>query len=689
METNRTTPIQSVRECVLTNLEELKKVQYAQTELSVFENMKTNNNPKRVTLASWIMATMGLDEYYNIYVKTCLKAWDIPNKKERDAGKQYLPIVIGSVLMNTREQKVALVEKVIGSTKMIFADLDNIACGKDECPDDEGVQKLEDAKRILSELPYVIYAGYSYSRHGLVVVIFTDNDDYTQHPRYWQAVTDALKEYGFENDEATKDVTRCRFFSYDPHPYINAHAEPFTLSEGTEVPLPEQKATINDYLQFTSDQMKDVISCVEQFKSKADGSERFIIGKGTGDGSKYRLMQDMAFALQTLNSPNQCKQMLLDMIKVGRPDCDEAEQMRYIDEFFSHPKPDRHIRIGRFFEIMANEWGIFPEFRSPFKTRTMRQRMIDASILPIPKNYISFLLVEGETVYLAAENNVGKSILGMQMMVAITEGKDFLGLRGDDRPTAITLYFDFELSDKAQQKRYSEDFQNNYQFNELFYSSVIDGRVTPPRGMDKAEYIRTAIAFEIKRVGAKVVIIDNVTKLCESFQSFDDVKPLLEWLQDLSHNQNIAVLVMAHTTKSSKGLPLNWTAMRGAGSMADMADAMFAVGYSRKGDDYRYIKQLKSGRLGDKVLTENNVLECRIVKNGNFTEYVATGYGTEADNLPLPAEVTAGRTARNERVQELHNQGMTPKQIQQRILSEFGEDVKTNNICNIISRNKQ
>jgi hypothetical protein len=90
-----------------------------------------------------------------------------------------------------------------------------------------------------------------------------------------------------------------------------------------------------------------------------------------------------------------------------------------------------------------------------FITKTGNEWLSGAKEKPKPNVLFFNVWHEGEVCILYAETNVGKSILAVQIGVEIAR-------------TQIVIYFDFELSDKQFEARYSNNFQNHYNFPDNF-----------------------------------------------------------------------------------------------------------------------------------------------------------------------------------------------------------------------------
>lgn len=97
-----------------------------------------------------------------------------------------------------------------------------------------------------------------------------------------------------------------------------------------------------------------------------------------------------------------------------------------------------------------------PEQIGMFTVKTANRTIEDAALRPNPAVLWLSLWYEGEVCCLFSDSNLGKSIYAVQIATSIA-----------DRQRA--LYFDFELSDKQFQLRYSDEAGNSYQFSNSLY----------------------------------------------------------------------------------------------------------------------------------------------------------------------------------------------------------------------------
>ena len=73
--------------------------------------------------------------------------------------------------------------------------------------------------------------------------------------------------------------------------------------------------------------------------------------------------------------------------------------------------------------------------------------------------------------------------------------------------------FDFELSDKQFENRYSKDFEQHYCFDSNFIRVEINPDAIIPDRQSFEDYLNHSLERSIIETGAKILIIDNLTYL--------------------------------------------------------------------------------------------------------------------------------------------------------------------------------
>jgi len=254
--------------------------------------------------------------------------------------------------------------------------------------------------------------------------------------------------------------------------------------------------------------------------------------------------------------------------------------------------------------------------KSIFETKPLNTWMSDASLIPIPKMLFSEFWFEGEVCILFADTNLGKSILAVQIGNSISKGMPINGFKLEAEKQKV-LYFDFELSEKQLENRYSEEYKNHYKFDENFIRSAVN------RDTDiflSEEMIYEALEHEILGVGAKVVIIDNITYISQDNEKAKFASKLMKSLKSLNKKYNLSILILAHTPKRNFTNPLSNNDLQGSKMLANFIDSSIAIGKSYLNEDLRYIKQIKS-RMTEIQYNTEKICLCKISK-GNSKSYL-------------------------------------------------------------------
>jgi len=273
-----------------------------------------------------------------------------------------------------------------------------------------------------------------------------------------------------------------------------------------------------------------------------------------------------------------------------------------------------------------------------FKMKLANEWLNDAKNKPIPKMLFSELWHEGEVCILFSDSNLGKSILAVQIADAITKGRYDKGFKMEANAQTV-LYFDFEMSDKQFEKRYSIDYAKHYEFNNNFFRIEIDTDAELPpinpnepdgKKMNYQDFLNHSIENAIQKTEAKILIIDNITYLNDQIEAAKDALPLMKALKKLAKKYSLSMLVLAHTPKRDMSGKINQNHLSGSKMLFNFCDACFAIGKNGKDKDLRYIKQIKARNTGY-VYGETNVITCEIKKPGNFLmlEFKEFNYETE------------------------------------------------------------
>jgi KaiC/GvpD/RAD55 family RecA-like ATPase len=289
-----------------------------------------------------------------------------------------------------------------------------------------------------------------------------------------------------------------------------------------------------------------------------------------------------------------------------------------------------------------------PEQIGLFRVRTANQCIQDAKRQPIPRNLYQSLIFEGEITFLFADTGIGKSILAVQIANEISK-KD------------KALYIDLELSDKQFQNRYSDNYQNEFVFNENFIRPDFARPFKVPEGCNYDDYFIDSLKDLIKCTDAKIIIIDNMTKLISSdTDTARAAKPLMDLLCDLKFEYGLTLLLLEHTRKTDMSRPISLNDLQGSKMKANFADAAFSIGRSAKDKNLRYIRQLKC-RSSEIIYDSDNVPVYEVVKENSFLHFKFLDYDTEYNHLKQPSE--SDKADRKQQAAELKLQGKSNREI--------------------------
>lgn len=281
-----------------------------------------------------------------------------------------------------------------------------------------------------------------------------------------------------------------------------------------------------------------------------------------------------------------------------------------------------------------------------FNIKTANATLQEAAKRPNPKKLWLSLLYEHETCVLFADSNVGKSVYAVQMASEIAKER-------------IVLYFDFELSDKQFQLRYSDEQGNLHEFPENLFRVEIN-----PESLEVGKDFEDVVIKNIEAVAlakkAEVIIIDNLTWLCNAAEKGEAAGVLMKALLGLKIKYGWTLCVLSHTPKRSLDRPITQNDLAGSKRLFNLFDSAFSIGLSAKDSGLRYIKQLKI-RSGELEYHSDNVILCAIEKTGAFLHFQPIGFATEREHLKQSD--SKEDIALKEAIISLQNEGKTYRVI--------------------------
>ncbi len=297
--------------------------------------------------------------------------------------------------------------------------------------------------------------------------------------------------------------------------------------------------------------------------------------------------------------------------------------------------------------------------------KTANQTILDASRRPNPRQLYLELWHEGEVCCLFADSNLGKSIFAVQMADEISR-------------TQNVLYVDCELSDKQFQMRYHDtDTHERHIFPEGLYRAEINPYAIGEKGYE--ETIIADIETAAQKINCKIIIIDNLTYLCNSSDKSVDAGIFMMKLMTLKKRCGLSLLIIAHTPKRDLSSPITQNHLAGSKKLYNFFDSVFAIGQSAKDKSLRYIKQVKV-RAGAFRYDSGNIIVYEIEKERGFLKFSFREFATEAEHLRQKEPYEINDT--EAKILQLSKDGQSCRKIAEQV------GLSKSTIANILAKHK-
>lgn len=304
--------------------------------------------------------------------------------------------------------------------------------------------------------------------------------------------------------------------------------------------------------------------------------------------------------------------------------------------------------------------------------RTAEQRLKDAAQLPEILMMCGPIWLSGEVHILFADTGVGKSIMAVAIADALSRGKCFLELENECEPLRVLLY-DFELSDKQVEKRYSDSFTGDcFDFSSNFFFDTIDfiqlDEINPNGNFD--DLLFEKMRHDISTLDIHVLMIDNITYLNQyTTQKTEAALNLMRRLVQLKREFSLSILVLAHTPKINSYDPITLNHLAGSKQLSNFADSVSAIGRSVQHKNMRYWKQVKPSRSAELTYHADNVITCELVNmEDKFLTYQLLDLSTEREHLSKSEDDQ--KQNQRKQAKELHESGKTYAEIALELLGD-------------------
>lgn len=333
-------------------------------------------------------------------------------------------------------------------------------------------------------------------------------------------------------------------------------------------------------------------------------------------------------------------------------------------------KPIDHTEIyADALRIVSGEAGTDeppePEY---YQIKPAHQWLVDSANTPASESLFGELWFEGELCILFADTGQGKSVLAIQIAEALAGGRPFESeLKTPSKPKKVLL-FDFELSAKQIEPRYSVSssdpesthYEDHYAFSENFLRSEVDPDAIPPDFANEEEYMFRRMASAIVETEATVVIVDNITWLNSNNEKAHKASALMKSLKKIKKKLDISILALAHTPKRDPTKPITVNDLAGSKMLINYVDSCFAIGESSRDQGIKYFKQIKV-RNASKRYGADNVIVCRLHKPHNFLHFEFLSYDQEAEHLKTYTDKDKDELIAD--AKEMYKNGRTQQEI--------------------------
>jgi len=303
-----------------------------------------------------------------------------------------------------------------------------------------------------------------------------------------------------------------------------------------------------------------------------------------------------------------------------------------------------------------------------FAAKNVNRWIEQARLKPVPEMLFDEFWYETELCILFADTNLGKSILAVQIGDSISTGQPIAGIKLEAQQQKV-IYFDFELSEKQFEKRYSVEYTDHYIFSEHFFRLELEPDMEIPPYQDFESFLTDSIEEMINETSARILIVDNLTYLKNGTEKAANALPLMKYLKALKKKYGLSILVLAHTPKRDLSKAITRNDLQGSKMLINLADSCFAIGESPRDKNMRYLKQIKA-RSTEIIYDTENVYNCEIHKPANFLQFVFIGPGNEQQHLKIHSSRDNEKMVA--RVKELVAEGFSQRKIAEELGISLG-----------------
>ncbi|MBP6003283.1 MAG: AAA family ATPase [Pyrinomonadaceae bacterium] len=277
------------------------------------------------------------------------------------------------------------------------------------------------------------------------------------------------------------------------------------------------------------------------------------------------------------------------------------------------------------------------DYSQLFSAKTANQWRSEGRQRPDPKLLFDEFWIEGEMAVLFGDS--GKTSLATQIGDSIASGRPIEPMRMTAEAKKV-LYLDLALSEKQFEMRYSADRTGeeaetgaeDHQFSDNFIRVQMPSDVSA-KGYDGYMAFARGIEWLVTEHEAKVLIIDNITRLRRSTHSTSCEVVLMKELNRLKNTHGLSILVLVNSERRNVMRELTLSDLGPSAILARSADAVFAVGQSEQEGPFRYVKQLRTSST-EIIYSKAHLPTFRLGKiGGNFLGMEFNYYSHEPQEI--------------------------------------------------------
>ncbi len=240
-----------------------------------------------------------------------------------------------------------------------------------------------------------------------------------------------------------------------------------------------------------------------------------------------------------------------------------------------------------------------------------------------PRDIVEGLIRETSICFLVGEEGCGKSILAMNLGLAIATGKDTI-LNYKIHKKGKVLYLNNELPFPEFVSRFKKMVKPNGHYQ----TDKLQNFIIPDRFPLLSEY-KIELDAKCRQEKPILIIIDCLYWTHNNKENDNsEMKNFLRDLVSLRDEHQTAILIIHHTKKGSKSELMHNDNIRGASVFGGVADSIFQIRRSSKNEEYRLLKPTKL-----RYSSDSNKKVRLLSFNSNSLCFVDEGETNEKEHL--------------------------------------------------------